>query len=302
MIELRHLRTLQALADTGSVSRAAERLNLTQSALSHQLKQLEAQLGFVLFERKSSPLRFTPAGQVLLRTAQSVLPRIEQAQMELRAMASGEAGRLFVAVECHSCFEWLMPVVRDFQARWPQVDLDILPSLTRSALDMLAEHRCELVITSDPQPSRQWVFEPLFSYEQVLVMPPGHRLATRAVVEPEDLAEETLICYPVPEEKLDVFRKFLRPAGVRPKSLRFSELTLMMLQLVDAGRGVCVLPRWLVASQLAFAHLPVAQLGEKGLHSTLYGAYSVHQRAFAPLQDFIATVQKRQREAEAESA
>ncbi|SIN68607.1 transcriptional regulator, LysR family [Sulfurivirga caldicuralii] len=302
MIELRHLRTLQALAETGSVSRAAERLNLTQSALSHQLKQLEAQLGFVLFERKSSPLRFTPAGQVLLRTAQSVLPRIEQAQMELRAMASGEAGRLFVAVECHSCFEWLMPVVRDFQARWPQVDLDILPSLTRSALEMLAEHRCELVITSDPQPSRQWVFEPLFSYEQVLVMPSDHRLATRAVVEPDDLAEETLICYPVPEEKLDVFRKFLRPAGVRPKSLRFSELTLMMLQLVDAGRGVCVLPRWLVASQPAFAHLPVAQLGEDGLHSTLYGAYSVHQRDFAPLQDFIATVQKRQQEAAAESA
>jgi len=293
MIELRHLRALQALAETGSVSRAAERLNLTQSALSHQLGQLERQLGFVLFERKSSPLRFTQAGQVLLRTARAVLPRIEQAQMQLRAMASGEAGRLFVAVECHSCFEWLMPVVRDFHSRWPQVDLDILPSLTRSALELLAEHRCDLVITSDPQPSRQWLFEPLFSYEQVLVMPTGHHLAGRTLVLPQDLAEETLICYPVAEEKLDVFRKFLRPAGVRPKVLRFSELTLMMLQLVDAGRGVCVLPRWLVESQPTFSHLPVAQLGETGLQSTLYGAFSVHQQDFAPLQDFIATVHRR---------
>lgn len=290
MIEIKHLRTLQTLAETGSVSAAADKLHLTQSALSHQLKQLEQHLGFKLFQRKSNPLVFTPAGQILLNTAREVLPRIQQAEAMLRGLARGEQGRLYVGVECHTCFEWLMPVVRDFQQAWPGVDLDIIPSLTRSALSLLGENKCDLVITSDPVPTPAIIFEELFRYEQVLVLPPGHPLTARAWIEPDDLREQTLICYPVAEERLDIFRNFLTPAGVRPAALRFSELTLMMLSLVDSGRGVCVLPRWLLETVPEYAHLPCRRLGEDGLWSRLYAAADQHQAQLPPVRDFIQRI------------
>ncbi len=287
MLELKHLRTLQALAETGSVSAAAEQLHLTQSALSHQITQLEQQLGSKLFVRKSSPLRLTPAGQVLLTTAKEVLPRIRQCETTLRALASGEQGRLHIGVECHTCFEWLMPVVRAFQRAWPSVDIDIIPSLTHSGLMLLQQGKCDLVITSDPKPHPQRIYAELFRYEQVLVLPLNHPLSRQETVSPEALAEETLICYPVEESRLDVFRYFLHPAGVRPKQLRFSELTLMMLSLVDSGRGVCVLPRWLLNTLNEFEHLPKRRLGEKGLWSHLYAALPRSQADAPAVQDFI---------------
>lgn len=290
MIEIKHLRTLQALAETGSVSAAAEKLHLTQSALSHQIKQLEQQLGFRLFQRKSNPLTFTPAGQILLNTAREVLPRLQQAEAMLRGLATGEQGRLYVGVECHTCFEWLMPVVRDFQQVWPGVDLDIIPSLTQSALTLLGENKCDLVITSDPVPTPAVVFEELFRYEQVLVLNAGHPLTERPWITPEDLRDQTLICYPVAEERLDVFRNFLTPAGVRPAALRFSELTLMMLSLVDSGRGVCVLPRWLLETVPEYDHLPRRRLGEDGLWSRLYAAMPQQQAQLPPVRDFIQRI------------
>ncbi len=290
MLEIKHLKTLQALADTGSVSAAAESLHLTQSALSHQIRQLEQQLGFRLFQRKSTPLVFTPAGHILLNTAREVLPRLQQAEAMLRGLATGEQGRLYVGVECHTCFEWLMPVARAFQQAWPGVDLDIIPSLTQSALTLLGERKCDLVITSDPVPTPAVVHEELFRYEQMLVVPPGHRLSRQNRITPDDLRAETLICYPVSEERLDIFRNFLIPAGVRPAALRFSELTLMMLSLVESGRGVCVLPRWLLETVAEYAHLPRLRLGEDGLWSRLYAAMPRDQAALPPVRDFIARI------------
>lgn len=292
MLELKHLRTLLTLAETGSVSRAAEQLHLTQSALSHQLRQLEAQLGTLLFVRKSTPLCFTPAGQILLNAARDILPRLTQAEAALKGLLSGEQGRLFVGVECHTCFEWLLPVVRRFQKAWPGVDLDILPSFSASALTLLQEHKCDLVITSDPIPHPRHIFEKLFQYEQVLIVPPGHRLASQPFITPDALTEETLICYPVEESRLDIFRRFLHPAGRRPRALRFSELTLMMLQLVDSGRGVCVLPRWLLDTQPEFDHLCRIRLGEEGLWSSLYAATDQAQHTLPHVQDFIDQIRQ----------
>src|SRR5690625_1029756 len=124
MLEIRHMRTLIALRDTGSLVEAAERVFLTQSALSHQVKELEGRLGAELFARKSRPLRFTEAGKRLLRLSEEVLERIELAERDVKKLLHGEAGRLYMAIECHSCFNWLMPTVNDFRNQWPAVALD----------------------------------------------------------------------------------------------------------------------------------------------------------------------------------
>lgn len=272
MIELKHLRTLQALAQTHSVNKAANTLCMTQSALSHQIKQLEESLEIELFKRKTFPIQWTPAGQILLQAAQQVLPQIENVQRQLLSLKQGESGRLWIGVDCHTCFEWLMPLLRPYQEQWPSVDLDIVPSFNQAPLTQLSSQQLDFVITSDPETIEDIDYTALFSYELVAVLPLKCNLLHKTFLAPEDFKELTLITYPVDKNKLSIFKDFLDPNGVTPKSLSYSELTIMMLQRVEAGRGICVLPKWLLANQAEFKHLPWRPLSEEGLWTKLYAA------------------------------
>ncbi|MDX1351534.1 MAG: LysR family transcriptional regulator [Thiomicrorhabdus sp.] len=290
MIEIKHLQTIASLAETHSVNASAEKLFMTQSALSHQIKQLEEALELKLFERKTNPIQFTPAGQTLLKAAQELLPKLQQTEQTLKALAQGEQGRLFIGVDCHTCFEWLLPMLRNYQAKWPNVDLDILNSFGEQPLKKLQSQNLDLVITSDPEPYSELAFLPLFSYELVAVLPVNHSYCQKQWLEAEDFTNQTLIAYPVATQKLDIFARFLHPKGIEPAHIRYSELTLMMLQLVESERGLCVLPKWLIQSQPDFAHLPIRSLGKDGLWSTLYAATLQSQQHHAYIQDFIQSV------------
>ncbi|WP_322527859.1 LysR family transcriptional regulator [Salinicola sp. LHM] len=289
MLELRHLRTLIALRDTGSLVEAAERVHLTQSALSHQIKDLESRLGMPLFARKTRPVSFTRAGERLLTLAEQVLPQLRLAECDLARLAGHEQGRLHMAIECHSCFQWLMPTIDHFRDHWPEVEVDIpsgqnfdlLPGLTREALD--------LVITDNPEPLPGVHYAPLFRYEGLLAVSKQHALATRSWVEPSDLATETLIVYPVEHARLDVFTQFLDPAGVRPQEIRSAELTVMMMQLVASGRGVCALPNWALTEYLERDYVKALPLGKDGVWSTLYAAVREDNLELPWMEDFIRT-------------
>ncbi|WP_319558300.1 LysR family transcriptional regulator [Thiomicrorhabdus sp.] len=290
MLEIKHLKTLQLLAQTHSVNATAEALCMTQSALSHQIKQLEQQIGSPLFERKTKPIVFTPAGRLILQSAKEILPKLQYAERQLQAMQQGEVGRLLIGVDCHTCFDWLLPLVRHYQEKWSGVDLDILNSHQSSPLQELEQQQLDLVITSDPIQNPHLRFIPLFSYELIAILPPKHRLSERAFLTAADFADETLITYPVDLKKLDLFKQVLLPVDIQPRQIRHSELTLMILQNVSLGRGVCVLPRWLFNNMSEFSHLTAKSIGEQGLWTKLYAAVLRENADKAYIQDFIDLV------------
>jgi LysR family transcriptional regulator for metE and metH len=287
LIELRHLRTLVALRDTGSLVEAAERVFLTQSALSHQLKELETRLDCSLFIRKTRPVRFTAAGQRLLRLADEVLPLVHGAEHDLGRLAGGQAGRLFMSIECHSCFEWLLPAINGYREAWPDVELDIASGFHFAPLPALARGDLDLVITADPIEDPSLAYLPLFSYEAQLALPRGHALAARPWIEPADLAGETLITYPVDRSRLDVFKSFLEPAGVEPARVRTAELTTMMIQLVASGRGLVCLPNWALHEYLQHDYVVARSLGEEGVWPTLYAAVRQDQAEAPFVRGFV---------------
>lgn len=288
-IELRHLRTLDALVRHQGVAAAAEALYLTQSALSHQLKQLEEGIGTALFLRKTRPLRLTPAGERLLQLARRVLGELEAAEADLAKIADGRGGRLHVAIECHSCFQWLWPTLTAYRNQWPEVELDLTLSYGFSAVEALRQESVDAVITADPVVDPGLVYEPLFGFENRLLLPAGHRLAQARRIDPEDLAGETLITYPVEPERLDVHRRFLAPAGIELER-RTTEVTAMLVQLVASRRGVAVLPQWALAE---FANLEgelaVRSLGRQGLWSTLWIALRRSDAGRAYVNAFVET-------------
>jgi len=271
-IEFRHLRTIKAIHQEGGLARAADRLHITQSALSHQIKGLEEQAGMELFVRRSKPMKLSSAGMRLLRLADQILPQMAAMEEEFRALRSGKSGRLHIAIECHACFDWLLPVLEAFRVAWPEVDVDIRPGLQFEALPALMREEVDLVISSDPEDLPGIDFTPLFDYEPVFVAAAEHPLAAKPYIEAEDFAGEMLITYPVERNRLDVFSQLLNPAGVEPRAVRQVELSAVILLLVASNRGVSVLPDWVVRELRNNASYVTRPLTEHGLTRRLFGA------------------------------
>lgn len=292
-LELRQLRTLVSLRETGSLSRAAQLLHLTQSALSHQIKVLESYWATPIFERKSNPIVFTALGLRLLRLADEILQKVSDAERELGVLASGATGTLRIAVECHTCFDWLMPSMDALRARWPQVELDIVSGFHADPVALLHQGAADLAIVSEsPVDERAVVGFPLFEFEIVALMSHAHTFANRPFLTAADFAAETLITYPVPDDMLDLVRTVLRPAGISPRR-RTTELTIAMLQLVASGRGLAALPRWAVSSYIERGYVRSCPIGEHGLTARLYAATTESTAERPYLRDFVDIMRQR---------
>jgi len=292
-LELRHLRTIEAIAQYGSLAAAALRLHLTQSALSHQLRGLEAEFGVVLLLReRGAQLRLSPAGERLLALAREVLPLLRQTQEELRRLAAGSSGRLRIAVECHTCFDWLTPAMDRFREEWPAVEMDLLSGF-QDPLPLLQSGQADLAILAAPENAVTGIcIHPLFRYEVVGLVSPRHSLAERNFLLPGDFLEETLISYPVEDRRLDLLRDFLLPAGVQPWRRRHAELTVIILQLVASGQGVAALPAWAVGSYGEKGYVHALPLGPEGLWQTLHAATTAAQAVLPHMQAFLAEVRR----------
>lgn len=291
ILELRHLKTLVALREAGNLLRAAVLLNLTQSALSHQLKQLEEHHGTALFERKSTPVRFTPAGERLLKLADAILPQVAEGERDLVRLAQGVAGQLRIAVECHTCFDWLMPAMDIFRRRWPEVELDIVSGFQADPVGLLYGHRADLAIVSEIDKDEAVDYHALFRFEIVALVAHDHALAGRDYLVAEDFAGDTLITYPVPDDMLDVVRQVLKPAGVQA-ARRTTELTVAMLQLVASKRGIATLPVWAAQNYLNRDYVLAKRITPDGLTGRLYAACLPELSGKPYLADFVNTTRE----------
>lgn len=287
ILEVRHLRTLVALRDSGSLVRAAQLLNLTQSALSHQIKLLEDRYGQPLFERKSVPPQFTAVGERLLALAEAMLPQVEGAERDIARLVLGQGGQMRIAVECHTCFDWLMPAMDAFRTRWPEVELDIVSGFHADPVGLLHQGRADVAIVSEVDADEAGVdYHALFGFEIRALLANTHPLVAKPHLVAQDFADQTIITYPVPDEMLDLIRQVLEPAGVRPPR-RTTELTVAMLQLVASGRGVAALPLWAVQSYLDRGYVTARPIGDKGLRGELHAACLPSLSAKPYLQDFV---------------
>lgn len=289
MLELRHLRTLNALRSAGSLVRAAQLLNLTQSALSHQVKLLEERYGTPLFERKSMPIGFTAAGSRLLQLADLLLPEVEQAERELARLAQGDQGQLRVALECHTCFDWLMPVMDAFRQRWPDVEIDLVSGFHSAPAELLRSGEADLVIGSACGPD--FTVFPLFRFEILVVMAHKHRLHGQRRLAAADFAGETLITYPVPEQRIDLIREVLAPAGIVFER-RTAELTVAILQLVASRRGLAALPNWAIKNYVDYDYVSARPVGAHGLWSDLFVSVPPALRQKAYVLDFVSVIRE----------
>jgi len=273
ILERSHLEIVRAVERYGSLTAAAEKLHLTQSALSHTVRKLEDQLGVAIWRREGRSLHPTQAGEYLLAVANRLLPQLSHAEERLRQFARGERGGLRIGMECHPCYQWLLKIVAPYLAAWPAVDVDVKQKFQFGGIGALFGYEIDMLVTPDPLYKNGLTFEPVFDYEQVLVVGLEHPLRGASYVQPALLADETLITYPVALDRLDIYTQFLTPAGIAPKRHKPIETTDIMLQMVASGRGVASLPRWLVEEQAERFAVSAVKLGPQGVAKQIFLGY-----------------------------
>jgi LysR family transcriptional regulator, regulator for metE and metH len=291
-LEIKHLRLVSAIARTGSVTRAGDLLNLSQSALSHQLRDIEDRLATSLFHRVGKRMVLTAAGDALLRAATQVLDIVGRTEDEIRKAGKNESGLLRITTQCYTCYHWLPGLLKEYRLRHPSVDVQVDADATPRPFKALLEGRIDLAIISDRFRDRRLVERPLFEDELLVIMSPSHRLAGRAAIEPEDFVDETLIIYP-PKEESTILQRVLAPAGVTPKAVQQVQLSEAIVELVKAGLGIAVMARWAVEPHLRAGTLRTARLTKKG-YKRRWGAAMLRDMAGVPhAKDFIELIIRR---------
>lgn len=270
MIDSKYLEILKEVKSQGSVTAAAEKLHVSQSALSHMIRKLEERYNIKIWIKQGRNLHFTKAGNYLLEVAERILPQLQNAEAMLSDYASGMRGNLKVGMECHPCQKWLMAVASPYLEQWTDIRFEVATAFSFSGINALDDHEIDLLITPDPIEHPNLTFQPVFDFELVLVVNKKHPLAKKKYIEPNDLIEEELITVPVSIDRLDVFTRFLIPARCRPKNHVTVETSELILQLVCHNRGIAVLPDWIVRTTTKNKDLCCIKLGKKGIEKSIH--------------------------------
>jgi LysR family transcriptional regulator for metE and metH len=264
-LEIRHLQLVAAVADVGSLTRAGDQLHLTQSALSHQLRDIESRLGAALFLRVGKRLVLTPAGERLLSSATDVLERLRQTEHDIREMGRDRAGILRITTECYTCYHWLPPLLLRYRRTFPRVEVRIDVEATHHPLEMLLAGKIDLGLLSTPVRDRRLVSRRVFDDELVLIASKQHRFAQQTHVRLAQMRDETLFVYP-PKEESGPLQNVLRPAGAVPARVEEVQLTEAITELVKAGLGVAILARWAVQPLIDAGSIVGRALPARGMH------------------------------------
>ena len=285
-LDVRHLRLITAVAEEGTVTSASKRLHLTQSALSHQLRDAEEKLGAQLFLRINKRMVLTPAGEQLLAAARRVLQELKVVEEQVQQMNGGAAGVLRISTSCYTCYHWLPAALRKYRKKFPKVEVRIDAQATDAPLEAVLEGRLDIAIVSeDPLTDKRLAYRPLFEDELHVILPVGHRLAERETIRPRDLEGETMVIYPPREES--TLLQLIHAAGVEAGDIIEIPLTEAIIQLVQAGMGIGFLSRWAVARWVESKTLVARPIQGKGQRRQWSAVSLRTERPSAHLKEFV---------------
>lgn len=269
-MEIRHLRLIKAIVEEGSITKAIDKLHLTQSALSHQLKEAEYQLGTKIFLREKKKLVLTKAGEKLYATANEVLERLSDTEKEIKQLIFGEIGEIKISTECYSSYHWLPSVLKQFHLLYPNIELKIVTEATHYPLQKLQENVIDVAITSDPVKNENIRYIELFQDEMVMVVSENHIWANKKFVIAEDFLEEHLLIHSLPLETVTVHQFILSPANITPKKITPLPLTEASIEMVKADMGVMAMAKWAVQPYLKNNTIKTVKIGKNGLKRKHY--------------------------------
>ncbi|MFD7984818.1 LysR family transcriptional regulator [Kitasatospora indigofera] len=273
-VDLRDLELLDTVADTGSLTAAAERLYVSQPALSQRLTRMEERLGVQLFDRQGRRLVPNAAGRRMLLAARQVIAELASATRDVRELRDGRDRRVRFAVQCSTTFQWLPPVIHGFRDRCPdaEVRIETLPGDT--LITALLEDRLDvaLITKADPEMDRVDLVR-LFEDEMVAVVPAAHPWAALPHLTARDFDDSRLVLYDLYDQSRVPATPLPLPHGARPGRITtMPVITDLVIEMVAGGQGATVLPGWVAAPYVASHGLALVRIGAEPMTRTWYCA------------------------------
>lgn len=271
-MEIRHLKLVKAIVEDGSIANAIDKLHLTSSALSHQLKEAEFQLGTKIFHRVNKKLVLTEARKKVYDSANVILSEITRVNKEIKELVIGEKGLVRLSTECYTSYYWLPSLLKKFHNEFPNIDIKIIFEATHRPIEKLLQGQLDVAITNDPVKNEHIEYIELFRDEMVAVVSETHHWADKKYVTAEDFEDENLIIHSLPIESVTVFQKILTPAGVSPKNLTILPLTEAAIEMIKANMGVMVMAKWALKPYLQSNSIKTVKVTRGGLMRQQYVA------------------------------
>lgn len=290
-MEIRHLKLIKAIVEEGSITKAIDKLYLTQSALSYQLKEAEHQLGTKIFLRNNKKMILTKAGEKLYETANEILDKLNETESEIKKLVFGEFGEIRLSTECYSSYHWLPSVMKQFQLLYPNIELKIVMEATHYPLQKLLAGHLDIAITSDPIKDEKIKYIELFQDEMIAVVSKDHPWAEKKYVIAEDFSTEHLLVHSLPLETVTVHQFILAPAGVSPKKITPLPLTEASIEMVKADMGIMVMAKWALQPYLKYDGLKAIKIGKNGLKRKHFVAVMAHKTYPEYFTQFIEFMQ-----------
>ncbi len=271
-MEIRHLRLIKSIVEEGSIANAIDKLHLTPSALSHQLKEAEWQTGAKIFFRVKKKLILTPIGEKLYASAKLILGELERVEKEVQQLIAGERGTIRISTECHTSYHWLPSLLRKFNQQCPGIEIKILFETNNRPVLKLLEEELDLAITNHPLNTDKIEFIELFKDEMWAVTSSDHAWAEKSFVLASDFTNENLIIHSEPLDTVVIYKDFLLPAGIKPKTIISIPSTEAAIEMVKAGMGITVLPQWALKPYLNTDEIKLTKLTSEGIYHNQYVA------------------------------
>ncbi|WP_221269450.1 LysR family transcriptional regulator [Mucilaginibacter sp. X5P1] len=283
---------IKTIADEKGITRSLDKLFLTQSAVSHQLRDIEERMGVKLFYRTKKQWILTEEGKILYDTATKVLSELDLANEKINDLRIGHSGEIRISTECYTSYHWLPAFMVKMKLLYPRLDVKIVMEATHKPLQKLLDNELDVGITSDPWDDKSIKYIELFKDEVMAVVPTGHRLTEKKYLTADDITNEVLIIHSYPLDTVTVYQHFLKPLQKQPGNIIAIPLTEVALEMVKAGMGIMTIPQWALKPFTASSALTLVRIGPKGLIRTHYAAIRHEDARKKYITDFIENLKE----------
>jgi len=264
-MEVKYFKLVIAIAEAGSITNAADKLFLTQSALSHQLREIEEIVGFELFDRVKKKLILTNSGRLFLNYSYSILEEIQKLKTEIKRHEAGEVGRIRLTTEATTCYHWLPRILKNYQIEFPNVDVRLSSNSSNKPVKLLLSGKVDFAIVHRTNADKNIEFIEIFTDEVIALVPTSDPLSRKTYLVPEDFETVSYITHSKRHDESAFFEGFLKPNHVMPKKWIYIPLTEAVAAMVKEGLGVAVLANWLAQPYLDSEKVKAVRITRKGM-------------------------------------
>ncbi len=264
-LDSRQLRAFSVLARTGSFTRTAQELHLTQSAISHAIKGLESDMGCRLLDRLGKSVVLTQAGEQLLVRVERILEEMSSARSELGRLGKWGTSRLRIGASTTACQHVLPGVLREFKESFPQCAISIQPGDTPENIEALRAHQIDLAVNLEPHREAQLDFRPMFTDELQFIVSPLHPWAKAGKVARDEIAREHYILYGKGSYTFKMIEAYFREDEIVLHSLLDLGNMEAIKELVKLGLGISIAAPWTARGEIEEKSLVALPLGRRKL-------------------------------------